>query len=161
MTLKALLTWKVWLGMLATAAGLLAVSLLVILAGRPASRPDHDPARAALTVIAAFTSTPVASAPLPTVTPTAIPSTPTPPPDAFGIGVYVQITGTGGDGLRLRAGPGLSEAQLFLGYDSEVYQIVDGPFQADGYTWWKLTAPYDATRTGWAVQDYLTVIPSP
>jgi hypothetical protein len=75
--------------------------------------------------------------------------------------VYVQITGTGGDGLRLRSGPGLNGAQLFLGYDAEVYQIVDGPIEADGHTWWKLTAPYDATRTGWAVQDFLTVIPSP
>jgi hypothetical protein len=82
-------------------------------------------------------------------------------PGAFGLGVYVQITGTGGDGLRLRSGPGLNDAQLFLGYDAEVYQIVDGPIQADGHTWWKLTAPYDATRTGWAVQDFLTVIPSP
>ncbi|KAF0108180.1 MAG: hypothetical protein FD146_1194 [Anaerolineaceae bacterium] len=159
--MKTLLNWKVWIGMLATALTLLAVSLVVILAGRPASPADREPASAAMTVIAASTSTPPAQAPTPTLPPTALPSTPTPLPGAFGLGVYVQITGTGGDGLRLRAEPNLGGQPLFLGYDSEVYQVVDGPIAADGHTWWKLTAPYDATRTGWAVQDYLTVIPSP
>ena len=68
---------------------------------------------------------------------------------------------TEGQGLHLRAQPGLDNAPQFLGYDAEVYQITGGPQQADGYTWWYLTAPYDQARSGWAVQDYLTVIPSP
>ena len=41
------------------------------------------------------------------------------------------------------------------------FLVTDGPQQVDGHTWWYLTAPYDQTRSGWAVQDYLSVIPSP
>lgn len=76
-------------------------------------------------------------------------------------GVYVQITGTGGVGLNIRSDAGEQAPILFLGYDNEVYQITKGPKQADGYTWWYLTAPYDQTRSGWADQTYLSVLLSP
>lgn len=106
--------------------------------------------------------------PAPTHTPTPIPATQVTPtasqsPNGQGIviGAYVQITGTEGQGLRLRAAPGLDAALLFLGYDAEVYQVRDGPRQADGYTWWYLVAPYDEQRAGWAAADYLTVIAPP
>jgi len=171
--MKRLINGKMLIGALATASVLMCVSLTVILLQYPATSPDPltgsgqglQPAgygQAAMTVIAAPTSTPnLGLAPTLTV-PTAAPTIiPTPIPGAIGIGAFVQITGTEGQGLRLRGGPGLGNDQLFLGYDSEVYQVVDGPVDADGHTWWKLTAPYDVTRTGWAVQDYLTVIQSP
>ena len=49
----------------------------------------------------------------------------------------------------------------FLAFDAEVFLITEGPRDADGYTWWYLTASYDTARAGWAAQDFLTVIPSP
>jgi len=168
--MKNILNGKVLIGMLATASALMLISLVLILAKRPASPAGPSavasgqaplPASAAMTIIAAPTSTPRGLAPTPSLPPPAPLSTPTLQPGMFGVGVYVQITGTEGQGLRLRAGPNLSAQPLFLGYDSEVYQVVDGPAEADGHTWWKLTAPYDINRTGWAVQDYLTVIQSP
>ncbi|MGC8855692.1 MAG: SH3 domain-containing protein, partial [Anaerolineae bacterium] len=81
--------------------------------------------------------------------------------DTIRLGSFVQISGTEGEGLRLRSAPGLSSDQLFLGYDSEVFEVRDGPRQADGYIWWYLVAPYDETRAGWAAADYLSVVPSP
>lgn len=105
--------------------------------------------------------------PAPTHTPTLIPiaqETPISTPSngqGIVVGAYVQITGTEGQGLRLRAAPGLEATLLFLGYDAEVYQVRDGPRQADGYTWWYLVAPYDEQRAGWAAADYLTVIAPP
>jgi hypothetical protein len=107
--------------------------------------------------------------PAPTVTPIIVIPTvqvppnvtivPTPaPPGEMGIGAYVQISGTGGDGLRLRAGPGTSNPPLFLGSESEVFLVTDGPKNGDGFTWWYLAAPYDDKRKGWAVQNYLSVI---
>jgi len=150
------------IGTLTIAALLLCGTLVLILWFRPAaSSPELAPASAALTLIPAPTSTPRYLPPPPTATLSLPTGTPTPQPGAIAIGVYVQITGTEGEGLRLRAAPGLDSKPLFLGYDSEVFQVADGPQQADGYTWWYLTAPYDQTRSGWAVQDYLTVIPSP
>jgi len=159
--MKNILNGKVFIGMLATAAVLMLISLALILAKQPAAPADLESASAAMTIIAAPTSTPRGLAATPTLPPPALQSTPTLQPGMFGTSAYVQITGTEGQGLRLRSGPNLAAQPLFLGYDSEVYQVVDGPVEADGHTWWKLTAPYDAARTGWAVQDYLTVIPSP
>ena len=169
--MKNVLNIKVILGALTIASVLLCTTLAYILWIQPAahlpdpsavaSRQALGPASAALTVIPAPTSTLRYVAPTPTLIPPTPAASPTPLPGTFAVGVYVQISGTEGQGLHLRAQPGLSNAPQFLGYDSEVYQITGGPQQADGYTWWYLTAPYDQARSGWAVQDYLTAIPSP
>jgi hypothetical protein len=55
----------------------------------------------------------------------------------------------------------LNSESAFLGFDSEVFIVQDGPVVLDGYVWWYLVAPYDETRTGWAAADFLSYIPSP
>ncbi len=143
----------------ALAMGLMAALLLYLLLISPASRTLAPDTFAAMTVIPAATSTPVLL--LPTFTPPFVPTpTTTPLPGTLAIGGYVEISGTS-VGLRIRSAPGLDAPPLFIGADSEVFQIKDGPRQADGYTWWYLVAPYDNTRAGWAVQDYLVPIPPP
>jgi len=99
-----------------------------------------------------------------------------PPPDAIasatptpqslivggiGVGMYVQITGTEGDGLRLRSGAGTTNPPRFLGREAEVFQVRDGPKDADGYTWWYLVTPYDESRSGWAAANFLAVVTEP
>ena len=74
---------------------------------------------------------------------------------------YAQITGTSGDGLSIRNGPGKSFPVNFVGLDSELFKIIDGPIEEDNYVWWKVEAPYDTTRNGWCVQNYLSVVNSP
>ena len=113
---------------------------------------------AALTVIPGPTSTPLIS-PTPTYDPAQ--GTATPLPGEIAIGGYVQISGTNGEGLRLRNAPGLNGDHLFLGFDTELFQVIDGPQESDGYTWWYLLAPYDETRTGWAASDFLVAITEP
>ncbi len=159
--MKNILNGKVLIAALVIASVLLCTSLVYILVRRPAApAPDLTPASAVMTVIPAPTSTPRTLPPtLTPIPPTAMPS-PTPAAGEIAIGVYVQVA-TGGDALRVRAEPGLSTAPLFLAFDSEVFLVTNGPEQADGYTWWYLTASYDASRAGWAAQDFLTVIPSP
>ncbi len=141
------------------AIGLTAALLLYVLLAQPAARRPPPEAFAALTITPAWTPTSVLL--LPTFTPPPMPtSTPTPLPGSLAIGVYVEISGTG-VGLRIRSAPELDAPPLFIGADSEVFQIADGPRQADEYTWWYLIALYDSTRAGWAVQDYLQPIPPP
>lgn len=79
--------------------------------------------------------------------------------NGLGISIYVQITGTDGAGLRLRSSPGTDSAALFLGMDTEVFLIKDGPRMANDMVWWYLVAPYDETRAGWAAADYLEIVP--
>ena len=113
-------------------------------------------APADVTMIPAPTAT--SSAP---ATPTIDPFAPSPTPAGLAVGSYVQISGTEGQGLRIRSKPGLGGEFVFLGYDSEVFVVQDGPQTVDGYIWWYLVAPYDNTRVGWAASDFLTFIPSP
>jgi hypothetical protein len=128
-------------------------------------KPDNPTSaqpNAVMNVIHAPTSTPTVEQ-MPTET-ASIQATVNPedlPPGTIAAGLYVQINGTGGDGLRLRDEPGLSGNVLLLGNEAEVMQVGDGPVEADGYTWWFLVAPYDETRQGWAVADYLIVIDNP
>jgi len=158
--MKKILNGKTLLAMLIIAFVLLCASLVYILMARPAAvRPDLSSDTSALTIIPAPSST---SRPLPpTLTP--IPPTPmaspTPGPGQFAVGVYVQPT-TGGEGLRVHTDPSL-KAVFFSAFDSEVFLVTKGPVQADNYTWWYLTASYDTARAGWAVQDFLKVIPKP
>lgn len=140
--------------------GLALMGLLVwvFLSGLQPARTLNPSEPAALVIIPAPTSTPKI-APTATLEPTATAS----PVVVNGggeiaIGAYVQITGTGGDGLRIRSGAGLTYQPHFLGYESEVFQVRDGPKDADGYTWWYVVASYDNNRSGWAVQNYLSVV---
>ncbi len=119
------------------------------------------PAPAGVTVIPLPSATPTAL-PLPTATPSPEPNLPpSPPPGVIAAGAFVQISGTAGEGLRLRSEPGLGGAVNYLGMEAEVFQVQDGPVEADGYTWWYLVAPYDATKQGWAASNYLQVVQSP
>ncbi|MBN1147881.1 MAG: hypothetical protein JXA78_11555 [Anaerolineales bacterium] len=86
---------------------------------------------------------------------------PSPPPGVIAVGAYVQITGTGGDGLRLRTEPGLDEQIRLLGSEAEVFRVDEGPVELDGYTWWRLVGPFDETRHGWAVANYLAIVQNP
>ncbi len=159
--MRNILNGKVLIAMMIIAFVLLCSSLAYILVMRPAADSNQVLAAAtpALTIIPAPTSTPLPQPP--TLTP--IPPTPeptsTPAPGQIGIGVYVQPS-TGGLGLRVHTQPSLS-ADYFSAFDLEVFLVTKGPEQADGYTWWYLTASYDITRAGWAAQDYLIPISSP
>lgn len=84
--------------------------------------------------------------------------TPTARPGEILIDSVVQVHGTEGTGLRFRQSPGLSGVELFMGFDTEVFNVLDGPRQADGYTWYYLAALNDANRKGWAVSQFLTNI---
>ncbi len=115
---------------------------------------------AEITIIPASTSTPMINltiVPTPTIGRTDFPVG----TYKFKIGDYAQITGTSGDGLRLRSGPSRADSVNFIGLDSEVFEVVDGPVEADGFIWWYLEAPYDKTRNGWSVDEYLQLVNVP
>ncbi|GAB4429966.1 MAG: hypothetical protein Kow002_18510 [Anaerolineales bacterium] len=157
--LKSLINKWTTLGAFFLAGILLLITLLATGWTRPPHQTDFGFAPADLTVIPAPSATANVTA---TFTPDPLlVGTPTLSPDAIGLGSYVQIAGTDGDGLRLRAAPGLNGEPVFLGYDEEVFQVREGPQQADGYTWWYLVAPYDESRVGWAAAAFLAPIPSP
>ncbi len=144
-------------GSLITAGILILITLILIGWTSPRFSPEVGFAPADLTMIPAPTHTPTAS-PTPTIDPFASPTV-----DATTIHIdgYVQIIEVGTDGLRIRSAPGLNTETVFLGEESEVFLVKDGPKDADGYTWWYLVAQYDDTRAGWAASEFLRVVPPP
>lgn len=156
MDFRQLFNKWVILGALILSGLLLLITVISIGWTSSPQSPDVGFAPADLTVIVAPTSTP-------NVTPTATidPFAPSPTPTGLAVGSYAQISGTDGQGLRIRAEPGLTGTPVFLGLDSEMFIVQDGPREADGYTWWYIVAPYDDARAGWAAANFLTYIPAP
>ena len=146
-------TWTI-LGALLIAGCLLAVTLVSIGWTSVRQAPPLGFVPADLTIIPPSTATP-------DPTPTSLPAGTSTPIGQIGIGAYVQITGTEGAGLRIRREPGQSGDTAFLGEESEIFVVKDGPQQADGYTWWYLVTPFDENRAGWAAADYLAGVPAP
>jgi hypothetical protein len=157
------ITPGILIGAIVVAFVLLAISLVVLMMTRH-SPSAQIPATAVVTVIPAPTTVPptftLEARPTPTPTSASV-LPPSPPPGEITTGAYVQITGTGGDGLRLRTEPGLNADVRILGAEAEVFLVKDGPRQVDGYTWWYLVGPYDSSRRGWAVSNYLAVVQNP
>jgi hypothetical protein len=139
--------------------------LLLVWYSKPVQTPK-PPATPVMIVVAAPTATltPLPPTPTPVVTPSATPNPLVPPAPGEGVistGAYVQISGTGSDGLRLRMEPGLEGRIRFLGMESEVFIVRDGPQSVDSFSWWYLVAPLDESRAGWAVSNYLQVVQNP
>jgi hypothetical protein len=156
-----------WFVSLWFVSGSLAFScfLLVMLIGILSStRREPGPIRAATAILlvspAVETFTPQPSS-TPVITATEVFDPSLPVSADISIGAFVQIVGTAGTGLRLRSEPGLNGDVLLFGVDSEVFRVDDGPVNMDDYTWWYLVGPFDNTRQGWAVSDYLSVVQNP
>jgi hypothetical protein len=159
--LRAIFSPWVMAGAVALATLLMCATLSLVWLTRP-DDAANGPSTAVLSIIQAPTATPVINTPTPPAAQASAEALPPAPlPGAFGLGAYVQISGTEGEGLRLRSAPGLQGKVEFLALESEVFQIRDGPRDADGYTWWFVVAPYDETVQGWAVSNYLKVVQNP
>lgn len=93
--------------------------------------------------------------PEPTGAPTEAVEPTAPPANTIGIGSLVVVAGTDGAGLAVRQGPGVDFTLFFVAEDTAEFVVEAGPREADGYTWWYVSDPADANRSGWAVEDYL------
>lgn len=158
--LKLLFSPRVIAGTVLVAVVLVGATLGLLWWTRPAPAPAN-PATAVFSKISAPTITPIPLTPTPAGGQTPTPTLPPSPSGEITLEGSVQISGTGGDGLRLRAEPGLESRVLFLALEGEIFQVKDGPQEAGGYNWWFLVAPYDSKVTGWAVANFLKVVPNP
>lgn len=86
--------------------------------------------------------------------------------DGWVAGEFLGLVSTGGglavgdtvavvsDALNVRSGPGLGYAIIDVMVYGQNGLIIDGPADADGYTWYKLTY-VGGTSDGWVAGDYL------
>lgn len=155
------LNYKVLLAAIVFGLGMVAV-LVVILYSARAPQTSQTPATAIVKIISAPTQTPpgIIFTPTPTPAPTVVQSTPTPSGD-IAMGLYVQVSGTGGDGLRLHNAANVASKVNYVAIDAEVFIVMAGPVEADGYIWWELQDPVTKNAIGWGVANYLSVVKNP
>lgn len=104
-----------------------------------------------LSMPAGKTEAPPPAAPVPTPLTTAATSSPEPP--RVRVGGWVRVQGTEGGDLRLRAAPSLGGETLALAKEGTLLRVLEGPVEADGYTWWRVQAPDG--QAGWAAGQWL------
>jgi parallel beta-helix repeat protein len=75
--------------------------------------------------------------------------TPPTPPPKFRVGDQVRTTAN----LKVREGPGLGHTIVSIVPEGALGQILGGPVEADGYTWWDVD--YDIGVRGWSAEDWL------
>jgi Bacterial SH3 domain len=131
---------RVWL---LVAAGVMLVSGVIFFSMRlrsPATTaPTSMPASALVVATRPPTRTPIF--PTPTLEPTATPV-------VLQIGASAQIVNTEGT-LRGRKQPKLKAAAIAAFKAGERVRILEGPVEADGFTWWKIEGK---SGTGWSAQ---------
>jgi hypothetical protein len=69
---------------------------------------------------------------------------------AFRIG-DIYFVNDAGEGVNIRDTPSLSSIVL-SGLSQTYFEIIDGPIESDGYTWWQVEVWYPEI-TGWLVED--------
>lgn len=87
------------------------------------------------------------------------PGVATKPPTGSGtiaIGSTVTVANSGGTGVNFRSEPSTDAEIVDILLDGTELTVVDGPLDAEGYTWWQVEG---AAGTGWLVQDYLKAKP--
>ena len=125
------------------------------------STPTLLPSTARPTLIA--TTTPFLLAPSPTSaleSPTPAIAEATLPPEAYElrVGATVEIIDVGTAGLNVREGAGTSFPVLFIAPEGGRFEVIDGPETTGDLTWWQLRGVSNPDQTGWAVQEYLSVV---
>jgi hypothetical protein len=69
------------------------------------------------------------------------------------VGMKAMTTYTAsGDPLRVRETPGLDGKYLTQFYNGTKFNIVNGPVEMSGYTWWQITTP-DGKVNGWLAES--------
>jgi len=141
---------------------LLCVALVLIVKALRAG-PDATPTAAiaaASEVVPTSTAISVV-APTNVVTPTPtveLPGLVTPSPVVFteiAPGAQVVVQGTLGQGLNLRASASTTARLVGSAKDGNVLTVLEGPQEADGYTWWKVRTADG--KEGWAAGKFLVL----
>lgn len=146
-----------WVGAGGVLGTVVLLVALVLGRVRGAAWSAEHPVAPALTVLPMPSPTALVAA-VPTTLSSPEPTASSTPSRPLVQGALVEVFGTGGDGLRLREDPGLGAPIKFLGLESEVFLLREGPVEADGFNWWLLENPYDPGTFGWAVGDFLRML---
>ena len=72
---------------------------------------------------------------------------------ALVVGSKAKVVGTGGSGLNVRSAAGTGQARIKTLPDGTLVEVIGGPTEADGFTWWQIRD--EAGVTGWVASKFL------
>ena len=76
-------------------------------------------------------------------------------PTSLSVGAQVKVANVGEQELNVRHRPGVVGSQvLFRAAKGSIFNIIGGPQQADGLTWWHIRDLF-SQLDGWAAANYL------
>jgi hypothetical protein len=133
---------RVWL---LAVAGIVLVGMALFLVMRSRSQPATAQAPTPALSLAAATRLPTRTPIFPTPTPT-----PTEAPAVLQVGADAQIVNIEGSVLRGREQPSLKASAIVAFKSGARVRILEGPVEADGFTWWKIEGE---SGTGWSAQQ--------
>lgn len=148
-----------WMALLLLALVAIAVGSFLLLRPRLGPSAPLVAARASATVPLATATgfgDPTATAPPQAAAQVTVAATPAlPPPDTIGINGYVQVTSA--NGLVVRSQPSTSGQRIAVMPNGTKARIVDGPQEANGYKWWKVTgfSAQNPALEGWCAENFL------
>jgi len=132
---------RVWL---LVAAVIVLVGIAAFFSVRLRSQAAAAPTPAPASALAVATRPPTRTPIFPTPT-----LEPTPTPAMLQVGASAQVVNTEGT-LRGRKQPNLKAAPIAGFKAGERVRILEGPVEADGFTWWRIEGP---SGSGWSAQQ--------
>lgn len=114
--------------------------------------PEPDVATPTLDVLLTPLPPTLTKAPEPSATPETRAIEPA-APDDMAIGSTAKVVGTGGVGLNMRAGAGTGHARIKTLPENSLVELIGGPTDANGYTWWQIRD--ENGTTGWGASKFL------
>lgn len=85
--------------------------------------------------------------------------TPPPPTPAVRVGAQVEVVEVGAAGLNVREGAGTGFRVLLIAREGSRFEVTGGPEESGNFTWWQIRSLDDPTKEGWAVAEFLRVVP--
>lgn len=76
-------------------------------------------------------------------------------PVMISVGAHVTVDVDGG--LNVRPEPTVNNVERFRANFGEIFIVIDGPQNANGFTWWLIQDVNNSARGGWAVGEFLQV----
>ncbi len=70
------------------------------------------------------------------------------------VGGEATVSGTGNVGVNMRSGAGTAHARTKTLSEGTEVELIGGPKEANGYTWWEVRD--EDGQTGWVVEQYLS-----
>jgi len=146
------LWWAIFGGDGTEQAAVTATATMRPIGTQPTQAPTLRPTLPVLMPTATASAPTLPTVPAPTQAAVTTPTSQPTPVGGLAIGGKAKVTGTSGV-LNMRDGAGTGYKIVASLREGAIVEILDGPKEANGYTWWQVRN--DAGTVGWAAGDWL------